>query len=1108
MQNEQDLILRDFKTSLEAIHASQNNPSKKLHELGLLFNLFIEYLTKTEHLTFTTLFSRIAYLKTRYTINAKQIFLLQVFRRIIEQKSKAYDLEAKMQICEQAFNLLFHLTKKNEEIYQADFDALIFEEPDQATKFRTNVFGLSYLENENYFFIPESDPDLVWKLSIENQKILNQLKRLLEFGNQFIHVNLLKVTFDFDAKIAQPQTIVMLPNYLLDVTSVAECFKPKGEVPENFILKKFIRPQKKLPLVLGNAANQFLDALVYDIELSLDDLMKDLFHSDPLGFVMFPDDEIKKFFQQSKTHYKNIKLVLKNQLRKVGIDVNNTYTEPSFLSNIYGLQGRLDLLHQTNNNKTNNIIELKSGSVFMPNAYNIAKNHYTQTLLYDLMVNSSFGKGTNVSNYILYSKMDTEQLRFAPKATAQQELALVLRNDLIYIEQLLQHLDDDQNYQRFEHVLNSKGRGIDRFVSQRLSKFADLVNTLSALEKLYFRSFVSFIAREHAISKIGAHGIERSNGLATLWMDTIEEKIEQFSILAMLEIHENKSDTSDPYIKFQKTQDSNKLSKFRKGDIVVLYPASEFMDSPLRNQIFKCTILEIESNQVKLRFRNTQYNQTIFKENKYWNIEPDSLDSGYMQMYRNLTHWMCLPEDYRTLILGLRPPEPGLVQSLNFENKDLTAQQKEVMDKMILSKELFLLWGPPGTGKTSIMIRELVRNLNQQGGDILLLAYTNRAVDEICEAISSIDESYAESYIRIGSSHAAGAKYVPRLLNKLAVNCKDRKAIENLLGQHKIYVATIASMLGKLELFTIKSFGTIIIDEASQVLEPTLLGLMGRADKVIMIGDHKQLPAVVQQSTQEAQVKFDSLKQEVGLESLDRSLFERLFHNYQRNGWSDNFAVLSYQGRMHEAIMAFPSKMFYNDQLNVLDSIPRLKENKISDDFLGFILSKRVLFINSNIDQNLTHKTNRHEAEIVKKLTQLFYTDVKTDVQESDKYVGVITPFRAQIALIDSLLENQHFYKSLTIDTVERYQGSARDHIIFSMCMNRASQMLGSLSKEEEVLDRKFNVALTRAKESIIVIGNKEILGKNPIYKSWVADAVEIEESVLDKYLTLKSNQS
>ncbi len=262
---------------------------------------------------------------------------------------------------------------------------------------------------------------------------------------------------------------------------------------------------------------------------------------------------------------------------------------------------------------------------------------------------------------------------------------------------------------------------------------------------------------------------------------------------------------------------------------------------------------------------------------------------------------------------------------------------------------------------------------------------------------------------------------------------------------HRIFVSTVNSIAGKKDLLALKTFHQVIIDEASQLLEPYLVGLLPHFQRFILIGDHQQLPAVVLQSQEDSKVEDEELHA-IGLTNLRDSFFERLYKQCLKNGWHWAHAQLSHQGRMHREIMDFPNRFFYNENLKILpESIPSHAKQiadldyKLPDDptFLEHQLcTKRVLFIDTEIDEkNATQKINRHEAwklvEIIQSFQRIFQ---KNGLGPSLQNIGIITPYRAQIAQIrQQLMEEKMDVESLTIDTVERYQGGARDIILLSL---------------------------------------------------------------------------
>ena len=207
--------------------------------------------------------------------------------------------------------------------------------------------------------------------------------------------------------------------------------------------------------------------------------------------------------------------------------------------------------------------------------------------------------------------------------------------------------------------------------------------------------------------------------------------------------------------------------------------------------------------------------------------------------------------------------------------------------------------------------------------------------------------------------------------------------------------------------------------------------------------------------------------------------------------------MLSHQGRMHTDIMQFPSQHFYEQKLKVLpDGMNGFQLQNIDfsldiceTQFEKIISERRVLFINTEADlSNSFNKTNVHEALMIGQLVKVFekiYQSKNQVLQPSS--IGVITPYRAQIAQIQATLRDLDFdTDKITIDTVERYQGGAREVILISLCTNQVSQLASLVSLSEEGVDRKLNVALTRARKHLVVIGNKEILRGSEIYRRFI----------------------
>ncbi|MCL1932685.1 MAG: DEAD/DEAH box helicase, partial [Candidatus Azobacteroides sp.] len=404
--------------------------------------------------------------------------------------------------------------------------------------------------------------------------------------------------------------------------------------------------------------------------------------------------------------------------------------------------------------------------------------------------------------------------------------------------------------------------------------------------------------------------------------------------------------------------------------------------------------------------------------------------------------------------------------------------------------DVFLLLGPPGSGKTSIALKQMVETeIRKNKTHVLLLAYTNRAVDEICKALTDISASLP--FIRIGSELNCSPKFRGYLLENYLENCQKRSDVSEIIRRCRIFVGTVASVWNKPELFQLKHFDLAIIDEATQLLEPHLSGIFcvknetgeNAVDRFVLIGDHKQLPAVVLQSKEESRVN-DPLLNAAGITDLSASLFERFYRKYSREGNTSAWEMLSKQGRMHPVLSAFPSEHFYEGRLESA-GLPHQTEEWPD--------RNRILFYPVEpADNEFSEKTNRKEADTVTEICKKLYAESREKGEPFDSQtIGIIAPFRNHIALIRKLLQETGIPKltEITVDTVERFQGSQRDVIIYSFCIKTEKQLEflpNWLEENGNLIDRKLNVALTRARKQLHIIGNEKLLEKNPVYKKLI----------------------
>jgi len=540
------------------------------------------------------------------------------------------------------------------------------------------------------------------------------------------------------------------------------------------------------------------------------------------------------------------------------------------------------------------------------------------------------------------------------------------------------------------------------------------------------------------------------------------------------------------------SDDSFASPNFRQGDIVILYPyRRDTAPDARRTMLIRATITEITTHHVSLRLRSPQPVNT--PAGCCWAIEHDYMESSQGALYRGLLDFLKATPRRRELLLGQRRPE-----HTERKLKGDYGQHNSLVEKAKQSDDCFILIGPPGTGKTSFGLVTILKEQLAEGGNVLLLSFTNRAVDEICSKLVRQDIDF----IRLGSGVSCPPEYQSFMLNNRAADCKNVEQIKSLVRETRVVVSTTTSMLSSSSLFAMKRFDLAIIDEASQILEPQLLGILcarhGEADAIgrfVLIGDHKQLPAVVMQTADESEVSEPELR-EIGLTNCRNSLFERLLNLYGDD--PSTVFHLTRQGRMHEQIETFPNEAFYEGRLQTVpmphqqQSLP-FAEYDHDDPYETLVATQRQRFIDVKKRTEASDKVNPDEAREIAQIAAAAYRLYeKNGLPFTPQSVGVIVPYRHQIACVRRELAATGIapLSAITIDTVERYQGSERDIIVYGFTVSRRYQLafLTSNVFEErgQLIDRKLNVALTRAREQLFIIGDKSLLSIDPIFRRLV----------------------
>ena len=912
----------------------------------------------------------------------------------------------------------------------------------------------------------------------------------------YARLNLLDVTVDGEG-VYTPSFIVLEPDYLIDISSLAECYKDYGSHPANYFLSRLVPIDNARPLLLGNLANLFLDEWIYAGEEEPDfiDCMKKAFRQYPIELAACAElrdpSREKEFAKDCRMHFEHIRDTVQHTFPEpgYGLDKKDAVLEPSYICEALGIQGRLDYMQRD----MSSFIEMKSGKAdeyAMPGKVEPKENNKVQMLLYMAVLEYSMGQDRRrMHPYLLYTRYP---LLYPARASwAQVRRVINLRNRIVAAEygvQLHNHPDFTRRLlaQISPEVLNEKklrGRFWEQYLKPSIARFREKLSALEPLEQAYFYTLYNFITKELYTSKSGDVDYEGRAGASALWLSTLDEKREAGEILYDLRITENEASRAHKaYIVLAvPPYDEMFLPNFRAGDVVVLYERNKDSDNVTNKMVFKGNIERITDTELRIRLRAAQRNASVFPPDSRYAVEHDTMDTTFRSMYLGLSAFLDANAERRELLLGQRPPR------FDASFDETIAQAGDDFERVALKaravRDYFLLVGPPGTGKTSRALRRMVETFYAEPStQILLLAYTNRAVDEICRSLASITPGI--DYIRVGSELSCDVRFRERLLENILKECDTRREVNIRMADCRVYVGTVASMAAKTELFKLKHFDVAIVDEATQILEPQLLGILcakfvderNAIGKFILIGDHKQLPAVVLQNSEQSEVHEEGLR-EIGLLNLKDSLFERLYRFHLKEGSSRAVDMLCRQGRMHPAVALFPNRAFYAGRLEPVGLPHQLEE-----------IETPVRFIPSEQDmESISGKTNRHEARIVADLAREVY-EVYQERFDPNRTLGVITPYRSQIALIRKELQATGIaaLNAISVDTVERYQGSERDVIIYSFCVNHLYQLkfLPNLTEEDGVqIDRKLNVALTRARKQLFITGVPAILNHNAIYQ-------------------------
>lgn len=452
--------------------------------------------------------------------------------------------------------------------------------------------------------------------------------------------------------------------------------------------------------------------------------------------------------------------------------------------------------------------------------------------------------------------------------------------------------------------------------------------------------------------------------------------------------------------------------------------------------------------------------------------------------------------ELRDIFHGTQPASTFSFHPLRFPW--LNATQEEAVNKVLHAKDVAIVHGPPGTGKTTTLVEAVYETLHREN-QVLVCAQSNMAVDWISEKLvdrgvsvlrignpSRVnDKMLSFTYERRFESHpdypqlwsirkairelyARSRKGAEREAVRQKINSlKDRateleiRINESLFSEARVIACTLVGSANRL--LTGQKFGTLFIDEAAQALEAACWIPIRKADRVILAGDHCQLPPTVKAP-----------------EALRAGLGHTLMQTIVKNK-PDTVSLLKLQYRMNDEIMRFSSEWFYG---GMLQSASEVKYRSILDfDTPIEWINTEGLDCNEEFIGENYGRINKSEAELSIEQLKGYITKIGRERFLDERIdVGMISPYKAQVQYLRRLVRNDAFFKpyrqAITINTVDGFQGQERDVILISLVRANEEGQIGFLNDL-----RRMNVAITRARMKLIILGDASTLTRHAFYK-------------------------
>lgn len=426
----------------------------------------------------------------------------------------------------------------------------------------------------------------------------------------------------------------------------------------------------------------------------------------------------------------------------------------------------------------------------------------------------------------------------------------------------------------------------------------------------------------------------------------------------------------------------------------------------------------------------------------------------------------------------------------------LNPTQEKAVNEVLTAKDVAIVHGPPGTGKTTTLVEAVFECLRRES-QVLICAQSNMAVDWIAEKLADRgvpvlrignptrvnDKMLSFTYERQFENHPdydqlwtirkairelrAGRKRGDRSFHQKMDRLKSRatelemRIRQQLFGEARVIACTLVGSASRL--LEGQRFGTLFIDEAAQALEAACWIPIRKASRVVFAGDHCQLPPTVKSP--------EAMKGGLGV-----TLMERIVRNKP-----EVVTLLKVQYRMNEEIMKFSSDWFYHGQV---ESAPEVRNRSVLDfDIPMLWIDTADMACHEEFVGESYGRVNKTEARLTLAALQLYFDKIGKERILNEKIdVGIISPYRAQVQYLRQLLRNEPYFKPyrhlVSVNTVDGFQGQERDVVLISLVRANDEGQIGFLRDL-----RRMNVAITRARMKLVILGDAPTMTRHPFYK-------------------------